>query len=118
MKTARFCLLSLLLCISATATSGAPPATHLDPTSPVSLNEYALEKLATGDIGTAVLLLERAVLLAPYDVRLRRNLELVRAWQEGRPVSTLPPSASPPAPAIPAPASGDTVLPGAPWGSQ
>jgi hypothetical protein len=48
------------------------------------LNEYAVQKAFAGDIFTAIILLERALLIAPYDARIRRNLDMLRALQAGK----------------------------------
>lgn len=49
---------------------------HYDP---AYLNEEALAALAAGDRGTARILLERAAVLAPRNVVVRENLEVVRS---------------------------------------
>lgn len=54
----------------------APP--DLDHYNPVLLNEYALQKLREGDVATAEILLERAVLLAPENPGIRSNLDTLK----------------------------------------
>ena len=49
--------------------------------NPLVLNEFAVRMAKQGDIGSAIILLERAVLLAPHDARLRRNLDALRLPQ-------------------------------------
>lgn len=70
--------------------SGAA-AQDLDHYNPVQLNEYALQKLREGDVATAAILLERAVLLAPEHPGIRSNLETLKASISGKD----------PAPAVP-----------------
>jgi hypothetical protein len=70
-----------------TARPGVEPR-RFDPLNPAMLNEAAMQKVRNGDIGTAAILLERAVLLAPYDKRIRQNLQTLRAWQSGKPPQT------------------------------
>lgn len=69
------------------ANAGLPRYDHADP---VALNEHALHQIRAGDIGTAVILLERAAQLAPHDARIRHNLDMLRAWRDGRPVPAQP----------------------------
>lgn len=59
---------------------------RFDPLNPAMLNEAAMQHIRDGDVGTAAILLERAVLLAPYDKRIRQNLQTLRAWQSGKPM--------------------------------
>lgn len=87
-------LTSLLLLVVAAATGAQEPPGRLDHYDPVSLNEMAMKKVREGDTGTAMLLLQRAVLLAPHESAIRRNLEMLQAWQAGQPL----PSDAPPAP--------------------
>lgn len=88
-----------------TAAAGAqePPARY-DHYDPVSLNEMAMKKVREGDTGTAVLLLERAVLLAPHETAIRRNLDMLKAWRDGKPL----PEDAPAAPAAATAASAGT----------
>lgn len=81
-------LLSLAFAVPA-AVRGADAAATLryDHYNPVVLNEYALQKIREGDLGTAAILLERAVQLAPHEERIRQNLAALRAWQNGRPAA-------------------------------
>jgi Flp pilus assembly protein TadD len=53
--------------------------------NPVVLNEFALQKVRDGDVRSALILLERANLLAPHDARIRRNLDMLRAQRDGKP---------------------------------
>lgn len=84
-----------LLSVLFTAAAGAQEPPRFDHYDPASLNELALKKVKEGDTGTALLLLERAILLAPHETAIRRNLEMLQAWKEGTP---LPPD-TPVAPA-------------------
>lgn len=58
--------------------------TEIDHYSPASLNEHALQKVRDGDLSTAVLLLERAAMLAPERPEILHNLEVVRSAASGR----------------------------------
>ncbi len=78
---------------SAAAADGG--ALRFDHYNPLLLNEHAVRKARDGDIGTALILLERAVQIAPYDARIRRNLESLRAWQAGKPMPDATPAAVP-----------------------
>jgi hypothetical protein len=87
------CLLrtSLVAAIVAAAGIGSAAAAdggalRFDHYNPLLLNEHAVRKARDGDIGTALILLERAVQIAPYDARIRSNLESLRAWQAGKPM--------------------------------
>lgn len=72
---------------SVTADAAAPRVDHYNP---ILLNEQAVRKVREGDIATAAVLLERAVLIAPHDARIRRNLATLRAWQSGQPEPVAP----------------------------
>jgi hypothetical protein len=100
----------LLPAVFAAAAGAQEPPARFDHYDPVSLNEMAMQKVREGDTGTAVLLLERAVLLAPHEGAIRRNLDLLKAWRDGKP---LPEDASvAPAAANTSPAdTGDAQLP-------
>jgi hypothetical protein len=74
-------LLALLLLVSLAMTLKAEAFDHYDPTT---LDASATAALQAGDESTARILLERAVLLAPHDGRLRRKLNQLKARQEGR----------------------------------
>jgi hypothetical protein len=76
----------LVLCQPTTtaAADTLPPQLHYDHANPYVLNEFALQKVRAGDIGTAVILLERAVLIAPYDARIQRNLDVLHTLQAGK----------------------------------
>lgn len=84
-------LLSLAFAVPA-AVRGADAAATLryDHYNPAVLNEYALKKIREGDLGTAAILLERAVQLAPYEERIRQNLAALRAWQGGKAAPAAP----------------------------
>ena len=89
------------------AAEGLPRFDHYDP---VVLNEHALDRISKGEVGTAAILLERAVLLAPHDTRIRRNLETLRATQAGvrlgaPGISVAPPPLAPASPMPPGPAT-------------
>jgi hypothetical protein len=108
----------LLLALTPLALHAAEAPASLDHTSPAALNERALREMEQGNGGTAVLLLERAVLLAPYDARIRRNLDIVKAWQAGRPAPA-PPSEGARDRAPARTAGGDAGLPPVPlWNKQ
>jgi hypothetical protein len=106
MNTLRRLISVLLLSIAGPVMLAAEPqTTRLDHYNPVALNELALAKMAAGDTGTATILLERAVLLAPYDARIRRNLELLRASQDSK--SAAMPAQPAPVPPVSTPAESD-----------
>jgi hypothetical protein len=75
----------------------APPPDQLpfDHYDPVVLNEYAVAKLRAGDDATALILLERAALLAPHDPRITRNLALLRAVRNGTDPPAFPSTSAP-----------------------
>lgn len=69
-------LLSLALSSLAFAqTINVLPYDHFDP---VTLNEYAMAMLKAGDRTTALILLQRAVRLAPFDSRIAANLKVLQ----------------------------------------
>jgi len=92
--------LTKLCLVQATFAADTPALPHFDPTNPIILNEYAVQKALAGDISTAIILLERALLIAPYDALIRRNLDVLRALQAGKsaepPVTIAPPEESAP----------------------
>lgn len=98
-------LLCLTLALLA-AGCATPGREHYDP---AYLAREAKTALASGDRGTAVILLARAVTLAPQDPGLRRALEAVRAGRDAvdlpMPATPVPPAAQPAAPAFPPAAS-------------
>lgn len=61
--------------VNAQALSEAP---RFDPYLPGELNERALYSLQTKDVGTALILLERAYRLNPNSPDIKANLEIVR----------------------------------------
>ena len=71
-----------LTCFSVSAL--AATAGQFDHYDPAWLNEYALAQVRQGSLGTARIMLERAVRLAPYDVRFRENLRILRAQMDGK----------------------------------
>lgn len=77
----------LFACASnaAHAADTAAPSMRYDHFNPVVLNEFALQKVRDGDVRSALILLERANLLAPHDARIRRNLDMLRAQRDGKP---------------------------------
>lgn len=84
-------------------------------THPVELNEAALRRLANGDDGTALILLERAAVLAPHDATIIGNRDALRIHRAEHGTVTLsslgttaPAAAAPAAPAAP---SGELVWP-------
>lgn len=86
MRSILFSLGLILACTSHAATAdGGAPAMRYDHFNPVVLNEFALQKYRDGDTRSAIILLERAHLLAPHDARIRRNLGLLRAHRDGKP---------------------------------
>lgn len=70
---------------AAHAADTAAPSMRYDHFNPVVLNEFALQKYRDGDARSALILLERANLLAPHDARIRRNLDMLRAQRDGKP---------------------------------
>jgi Flp pilus assembly protein TadD len=101
--------------------TAAPALPHFDPTNPIVLNEYAVQKALAGDISTAIILLKRALLIAPYDARIRRNLDVLRALQAGKSAQLPATIAPPPEESAPSqPGTGtDDGLPQVPlWPSQ
>lgn len=94
------------------AASGGENALPYDHVDPAALNEHALLKVREGDTGTAALLLERALLLAPHDARIRHNRDALRAALAGRRLPPLPAEDA-------SPASGNVALPPFPlWPKQ
>lgn len=79
------CLIVSMLVLGHAAAAAELHYGKYDHYDPARLNEFAARKMREGDPGTAMVLLERAALLAPHDVRIRRNLETLRAWQAGEP---------------------------------
>lgn len=81
---------SFLLGLSMMSALGMPApaaaAARFDHYDPAALNERALRRYEEGDRGAALILLERAHLLAPHDRRIARNLEVLRALQRGQPL--------------------------------
>lgn len=57
---------------------------RFDHYNPAALNERAVQDIRDGDTATALILLERAVLLAPHEAGIRRNLEMLKAWRDGQ----------------------------------
>lgn len=87
----------------------ACPAAAFDPYDPAALNEAAAASVGRGDLATAEILLERAARIAPYDARIVRNRDALRARAGGSPApaperaggkATAAPR--PPAPEVPA----------------
>jgi hypothetical protein len=121
MQTFIRCLLRCLLvsCLLMEASAfAAENAAHLqyDPYNPVVLNEFALQKIKERDISTASILLERAALLAPHNVRIQQNLHALRAWQAGKIASPVAVGAHIPTSSAPAasPASAASATAAAP----
>jgi Flp pilus assembly protein TadD len=79
------------------ATFSAVPFEHYDP---AYLNQEAIAALAAGDRGTALILLERAALLAPADALVRENLA---ALKTGGALRKKAAAAAPSAETVPAP---------------
>ncbi len=75
--------LACLMLSCSLASAEETPAPQFDHTNPVLLNELALQKVKDGDVSSALILLERAHLLAPHEVRIERNLQTLRAWRQG-----------------------------------
>lgn len=71
-----------LTCFSVSAL--AATAGQFDHDDPAWLNEYALAQVRQGNLGTARIMLERAVRLAPYDARIGENLRILRAQIDGK----------------------------------
>lgn len=59
------------------------PCTHYNP---VVLNECAITEVMAGEASTALLLLERAVRLAPSDERIFLNLQQLRSHVDAPPL--------------------------------
>lgn len=76
-----------------------------DPYDPASLNEAAADSVRRADLRTAWILLERAARIAPYDGRIVRNRDEVRAHRAASPATgaTMAPEvrAAPASPAAP-----------------
>lgn len=70
-------LLTILASMGANA-QGLSEAPRFDPYLPGELNERALYALQTKDVGTALILLERAYRLNPNSPDIKANLELMR----------------------------------------
>ena len=60
------------------------PRQGFDHYDPIALNESAVASVREGDHTSAWILLERASRLAPHDVRIERNLAVLRAYREGK----------------------------------
>lgn len=75
--------LAIYLCfafpVAATAPQGLPET--YDHYQPANLNQTAVERLRAGDESTAQILLERAALLAPYDMTISGNLVELKAYR-------------------------------------
>ena len=76
----------LVFMLMQTAIAAPPPLTY-DPVNPVSLNEFAMQRVRDGDLGTALIMLERAALIAPYDPRIQANLHALRDLKAGKPLN-------------------------------
>ena len=73
------CLAVLLLLLQAGCAAPAPTAAvKRNHDEPAYLNEAAVAALASGDRGTALILLERATVLAPWNETIRSNLAALR----------------------------------------
>lgn len=83
----RLCCVMLLMLQLACSTQVPPEAVRREYYDPAYLNEAAIAALAAGERGTAVILLERAAVLAPQDVLIRDNLAAMR---EGGVVRVMP----------------------------
>ena len=97
-------------CLIFPAQAAEPGALGAAPDSPARLTELASERAREGDLATAWILLERAVLLAPDDERIVRKLRAVQAARAGRQPDSRPAANAVAQPAL-APASapaGDT----------
>lgn len=84
MRIRFYCLFTTCMIVMGSALADGTPA-RFDHYDPVRLNEFALQKIREGDSDTATILLERAVMLAPHDARIRQNLETLSAWRSGGP---------------------------------
>ena len=84
LKPGAVLLLALLACAHSSARSADTPTAAYDHTDPVRLNERALVFARNGSLGKALILLERAALLAPQDERILRNLYVLRAARAGQ----------------------------------
>lgn len=57
---------------------------HYDP---IALNESAIAYIREGNLGTALILLERAARLDPYNERILSNLRELKAQMKGTPLA-------------------------------
>jgi Flp pilus assembly protein TadD len=98
-------ILALLAALAAPGAHADP--VPFDPYDPVRLNERAVERVRSGDLAGARILLERAARLAPFDARVTENLRTLRAHEAGEraPLAAVTPPPAPASPAVrPAPA--------------
>ncbi|MDD5758231.1 MAG: hypothetical protein PHI06_04030 [Desulfobulbaceae bacterium] len=110
-------MLLLTLPCSAKAWETTPPSRYFKHYHPARLNQAALDAINNDDKMTALILLERAVRLAPHDQALQHNLTELRADMQQEPLQGLrattppivqppqtPPATTPPAlPSVPSP---------------
>lgn len=89
-------ILSLQLACSSQPPSAATSREHYDP---AYLNEAAMAALALGERSTAMILLERAAVLAPQNALVRDNLMALRRGGALRVAPAIPVQATLPAPA-------------------
>lgn len=88
-----------LACSSVSAwAASAGQYNHYDP---VWLNEYALTQVRQGNLGTARIMLERAVRLDPYDARIGENLRILRAQMDRKYAPVPDPNAPSPIKTVP-----------------
>lgn len=88
---------------------------RFDHYNPIALNERAMQDIREGDMATALILLERAVLLAPHEAGIRRNLDMLKAWRDGKMPSGSDAMTSAPTAASRVPDSGTTLPPFPLW---
>jgi hypothetical protein len=101
-------LTCLACCLVFPAQAAEPGTPGTAPDHPAHLNELASKRAREGDLTTAWILLERAVLLAPDDERIMRKLRAVRAARAGKPADAGPAASAASPPAVSSPPAGDT----------
>jgi hypothetical protein len=104
-------LTCLACCLVFPAQAAEPGTPGAAPDRPAHLYELASKRAREGDLATAWILLERAVLLAPDDERIVRKLRAVQAARAGKqPGAGTDPSAAA-RPALSSAPVGDTDAP-------
>lgn len=104
-------LTGLACCLVFPAQAAEPGAPGAAPDHPAHLNELASKRAREGDLTTAWILLERAVLLAPDDERIVRKLRAVQAARASRQPDGGPAASAAAQPALSSAPTGDTDAP-------